>query len=240
MWGAILSAAIPSVVGYLGQKETNEQNVALSRTQMRFQERMRGSAYQAAVSDMQKAGLNPMLAYSQGGASAPVGSMPQVQNAVGAGVSAAASAAGLLQALTAVGKTEAETDFVKAQTARTLAETQAPGQYSALSEAELRERRVRALLGEEDVPRVRAIANREGVKTEVETGRGGWEHTGFAADVRRRKAEALLSELEVPAGRAQAEFYKGIGEYSPYVKSILGLIDQLLGGAASAKRIIRR
>ncbi len=38
-----------------------------------FQERMRNTEWQAGVADMQAAGINPALAYSQGGASAPMG-----------------------------------------------------------------------------------------------------------------------------------------------------------------------
>lgn len=42
--------------------------------QMRFQKEMSGTAYQRAIQDMKAAGVNPMLAYSQGGASSPQGS----------------------------------------------------------------------------------------------------------------------------------------------------------------------
>lgn len=48
---------------------TRDQTAA----QMAFQERMRGSQYQTAVGDMKAAGLNPMLAYAQGGAGTPSG-----------------------------------------------------------------------------------------------------------------------------------------------------------------------
>jgi len=54
-------------------RETNAANQEFAREQMRFQERMSGSAYQRAMEDMKKAGLNPMLAFSQGGASTPSG-----------------------------------------------------------------------------------------------------------------------------------------------------------------------
>lgn len=57
----------------LGGDKVNETNSAISQKQMDFQERMRNTSYQAATKDMRAAGLNPMLAYSQGGASVPGG-----------------------------------------------------------------------------------------------------------------------------------------------------------------------
>lgn len=55
--------------------ETNQSQMALAQKQMDFQERMSNTAYERAMNDMRKSGLNPMLAFDKGGASTPSGAM---------------------------------------------------------------------------------------------------------------------------------------------------------------------
>lgn len=108
-------------LGYAGQMKTNATQVALSKDTMDFQERMSSTAYQRAVEDMKKAGLNPALAYQQGGASSPAGTTAVIQNPLTHIGNSAAAAASTYQALE---MTAAQKRNIDAQTANTDANTQ--------------------------------------------------------------------------------------------------------------------
>jgi hypothetical protein len=77
----LAAASIGSaLIGAYGQSQTNKANSAMAQRQMDFQREMSNTSYQRSMADMKAAGLNPILAYKQGGASSPSGTSIAAQN----------------------------------------------------------------------------------------------------------------------------------------------------------------
>lgn len=101
-------------------------------SQNMFAERMSSTAYQRAVLDMKAAGLNPMLAYQQGGAHSPGGQQAPVFNRGN-------SSAGSIHTAAQVQNVRAQTDLTNAQRVKVEAETPGARATSSRLEQELKD-----------------------------------------------------------------------------------------------------
>ncbi len=92
-----LGGIIGGVISARGQSDANRQNIALSREQMAFQERMSNTAVARRMADLKRSGINPILA-GKFDASSPAGAMATVGSVGGAAVEGAHKMAGTAMA----------------------------------------------------------------------------------------------------------------------------------------------
>lgn len=110
----VIGNVLGGLFGSSGQDSANRMNYRIAQENRAFQERMSSTAYQRAAQDLQKAGLNRILALGSP-ASTPTGATAKMEN----------TKAMLGQAVQTAALTAAQIGLIKAQTTKAEAEAKA-------------------------------------------------------------------------------------------------------------------
>lgn len=240
----LASGLIGGAADFLGGRSANRANRDMANTnmdfqfseasrQMEFQERMSGSAYQRSVADLKAAGMNPMLAYTQGGASSPpgargTGAQAHATNAVGPAVATALAAV----------RARAEIKAIEASTRKTEAETPGAAATSSRLERELKELvpvHIQTAEFERDVKATQALV--ASIEFNVVQGNAiskHWSklvHDHFQAkyrmvpvELRTKLAEVTIKELLAKGARGADEGYSAMKRGAAWVGEKAGAL----------------
>lgn len=212
--GGVLSSIFGGLFGKSAQSSANRMNIKLNRENRDWMERMSNTEWQRGVEDMKKAGMNPMLAYSQGGASSPSNSAATVmpEDAMARGVSSAFDKAvqgvSVAQGLANVKRTEAETAQIKEATrstsARAFMDEISSGFHARVQHYNLEKTRkeIEGIISQFNLSDAQRNQIQQMLPYLIEASK---------TSTRATSAQAKLSEYEIPEALARSTIWERLG-----------------------------
>lgn len=245
------ASVLGGAMDIFGANQANQANAHQAELNREFQQYNSDTAYQRAVKDIKAAGLNPALAYSQGGASSPSGATAHMENTMAGakgtaqGVAEAFSrSAAIKQQAASTDLTEAQATLLKAQTADLVKQTEARAAAESTNASYLAHTLgTREELAASETDRSRLGAQRE--RLGQQTTRLTNDYLDRTLDARTKMigqqlravtSNADLLDLAKPEAESEANFYKShMGQFSPFINNGLSTARDLVNLYASIK-----
>lgn len=189
------------LLGVGGGLASNDAQRREARANRQFQERMSSTAVQRSVADYRAAGLNPALAYDKS-ASSPGGSVAQLDDAVGKGISTG------LQAQQA----RAQVELLREQSRKSFFEGNQAAANAAVAQAQA------APWAQEGPGSLRDLYGRS------QAAAMAFQMASQPFQLNQLKALSELSGAQLPGAKAEAQFWNSLGAMGPWAKGMAPLL----------------
>lgn len=225
LFDSIVGPLVGGALSFLGGERANSANQKMAQAQMDFQSDMRNTQYQAAMADMRKAGLNPILAYKTGGAGTPSGTSAVMQNSVAAGVDGFNS---VTNSAATYKKLDPETRLIEQKIWESNSQEALNDETQKVQAVEIKNRQQQRKLIE-----AQAEAQRQQAAVQRAQERGlEIDNSARALDLAVQAAgqKALMRRQKIESNHPHLQF----------IDSYVDRIGRMLGGAGSAKKLFSK
>lgn len=230
--GGIGGSLLGGVFGSSAQSKANKANLKLARENRAWMAEMENTSWQRGTLDMIKAGINPMLAVSQGGAGSPSVSAATAipVDAMARGISSAADKAMRtqelrnLQAIATQNEEKAEQE--RMNTSR---------QRVQMGQADVRDEHGNIIQEAQpwflnDLRQGKSASDLKALEYKIASEIQGYQVNSARAaaqiaerEVDIKELELILKQLDIPEKQALAKWFETVGSASPAAKAVMSI-----------------